>query len=396
MADKNDGGDKTEKPTPKRLHEARKKGQVAKSREVTSTFQLVIALALGAAATAALGARLGALTEQVLALVPAGTADGRFITSLRSIGWSSLEVLLWMTAIAVLPIAVAGWLAEYLQAGPVLSFEKLKPKLEHLNPAEGIKRMFTMDNLVEVVKAVLMTALLGLIGWLVLRTALADIVSLARRTDLASAAALGPALRDVTLRTLGWTVGVFALVSMLDAAYQHHSFIKKLRMSRRDIQQEVKDNEGDPHIKAQRRQAHEEWSQRNAVEAVRAANVLVVNPTHVAIALDYDRETCPVPSVAAKGEDHVARAMREAAEDAGVPIVRNVDLARDLLACTDVGDAVPPDLFEIVAEVILWAREARQEMERQRGGPDLQGRARVPVPGEDLTRYDGNAAGAPR
>ncbi|MCM5678279.1 type III secretion system export apparatus subunit SctU [Schlegelella sp. S2-27] len=396
MADKNDGGDKTEKPTPKRLQEARKKGQVAKSREVTSTFQLVVVLAFGAAVSAGLGARLGALTEQVLALVPTGAADGRFITSLRSIGWLSLEMLLWLTAIAALPVAAAGWLAEYLQAGPVLSFEKIKPKLEHLNPAEGIKRMFTMDNLVEVVKAVFKTALLGLIGWLVLRAALADIVSLARRADLASVAALGPALWDVTLRTLGWTVGVFALVSMLDAAYQHHSFIKKLRMSRRDIQQEVKDNEGDPHIKAQRRQAHEEWSQRNAVEAVRAANVLVVNPTHVAIALDYDRETCPVPSVAAKGEDHVARAMREAAEDAGVPIVRNVDLARDLLARTNVGDAVPPDLFEIVAEVILWAREARQEMEHQRGGADLQGRARVPVPGEDQTRYDGNAAGAPR
>jgi type III secretion protein U len=176
------------------------------------------------------------------------------------------------------------------------------------------------------------------------------------------------------------TVAAFVLVALLDMVWQRHSFIKKMRMSRRDIRQEMKESEGDPYVKQQRQQAHMEWTQRNAQQAARQANVLVVNPTHVAIAIDYDRDDCPVPTVSAKGEDHVARAMREAAEEAGVPIVRNIELAHDLLARGAVGAIVPADLFDIVAEVILWAREVRDHMAS--GTPPRQS-----APGEDLTRY---------
>ena len=124
--------------------------------------------------------------------------------------------------------------------------------------------------------------------------------------------------------------------------------------------------------------------------------MLVVNPTHIAIAIDYDRETCPVPTIAAKGEDHVARAMREAAEEAGVPIVRNMPLARDLLARAEIGEIVPSELFDIIAEVILWAREVREVVQAQRdAGPRrptplaLPARPRIAAPGEDLTQYTG-------
>jgi flagellar biosynthesis protein FlhB len=166
-----------------------------------------------------------------------------------------------------------------------------------------------------------------------------------------------------------------------------------MRMSLRDIKQEYKESEGDPHVKQQRKQAHQEWSQRNQAQAARNANVLVVNPTHVAIAIDYDRDSSPVPTIAAKGEDHVARAMREAAEEAGVPIVRNVPLARDLLARAEVGEIVPGDLFEIIAEVILWAREVRERVDAQRREADGDilsnplPAPRIPAPGEDLTHY---------
>jgi len=119
--------------------------------------------------------------------------------------------------------------------------------------------------------------------------------------------------------------------------------------------------------------------------------VLVVNPTHIAIAIDYDRETNPVPTIAAKGEDHVARSMRHAAEEAGVPIVRNIPLARDLLKRAEVGEVIPADLFDIIAEVILWAREVRAEVEAQRSNEMPQAaaapRRRLQAPGEDLTHY---------
>jgi flagellar biosynthesis protein FlhB len=135
----------------------------------------------------------------------------------------------------------------------------------------------------------------------------------------------------------------------------------------------------------------QEWSQRNSANAARNAAALVVNPTHIAIAIDYDRELNPVPTIAAKGEDHVARAMREAAEEAGVPIVRNVPLARDLLRRGEVGEIIPADLFDIIAEVILWAREVRAEVEAQRNNEavalDDAPRRRVVAPGEDLTHY---------
>jgi flagellar biosynthetic protein FlhB/type III secretion protein U len=291
-------------------------------------------------------------------------------------------------------VAALGTLVEYLQAGPVLAFEKVAPKLEHLNPAEGIKRMFSLDNLVELIKGILKTALLLGIGWAVARLLLPDALRLSTATDQ-PAQHFGGLVWQATVKTLAWTVGVFAGVAFLDTLWTRHRFTKKLRMSMRDIKQEMKESEGDPHLKQQRKQAHAEWSQRNQAAAARGANALVVNPTHVAIAIDFEPGRCPVPTVSAKGEDHVARAMREAAEEAGVPIVRNVPLARELLARCEEGEVVPPDLFDVLAEVIVWAEGVREQLKweaaradpyRRDGVPPEAPRAR-PAPGEDLTPH---------
>lgn len=357
MADKNDGGDKTEQPTPKKLQDARKKGQVPKSKDVTSTVELLAWFALAVLA-------LGPVTRQLASVIEAALASiGQpFAIAAPRLAAQALEALLVLSAWLLLPVAAVGLLTEFLQAGPVFALDKVKPKLENMNPVEGTKRMFTTDNLIEVAKAVGKTVLLLGVGWLVLRSLLPQIALL----PLGSRPmVVGTALWEVARPLLLWTLLLFTLVGVLDAAYQRWSFIKKMRMSRRDIRQEGKDNEGDPMIKAQRRQAHEEWSQRNAAQAARQAHVLVVNPTHVAIAIDYDREQCPVPTLAAKGEDEGARAMREAAEDAGVPILRNVGLARDLLARGEVGELVPSDLFDVIAEVILWARAERERQAAQ-------------------------------
>ncbi|EHR71411.1 flagellar biosynthesis pathway, component FlhB [Burkholderiales bacterium JOSHI_001] len=390
MSDKNDGGDKTEKPTPKRLEDARKKGDISKSREVTSTAVLAAALALGMLSLGYATDRLAALLQNLFSLVAQGWGEGGFAGVVRSLGMQAMEAALLLSALLMVPLAALGLLVEFLQAGPVMSFEKLKPKLENLNPVAGVKKMFSMDSLVEVLKAVLKTALLFLVGWLLVRSALPQMVGLAglgpqsvpRMVDL---------LGSLTLRLLTWTVALFALLSLLDAAYQRFSFTKKMRMSIRDIKQEMKESEGDPHVKQHRRQAAQEWSQRNSAQAARNANVLVVNPTHVAIAIHYDRDTSPVPTIAAKGEDEEARVMREAAFEAGVPVVRNVPLARDLLARGEVGEIIPADLFDIIAEVVLWAREVRAEVALQRGDTivptDIAQRRTVAAPGEDLTQY---------
>ncbi|MGE0802449.1 MAG: type III secretion system export apparatus subunit SctU [Lautropia sp.] len=387
MSGSDDSGDKTEKPTPKRLDDARKKGQVVKSRDVTGTVGLIVWLGIAALAVGYAAVRFEALCEALFATIGRGWTHTGFAAAARQLGAQAAEAALMLAAMVLVPPAVVDLLADFLQAGPVLSFEKLVPKLENLNPVEGVKRMFSLDNLVELLKSIAKTALLFFAGWLLVRSALPDLVALARRPDL-PAQVVGAMLWRLTLQLMIWTIALYGLVAVLDAAYQRYTFTKKLRMSLRDIKQEMKESEGDPHIKQHRRQMHQEWSQRNAQQAASNANVLIVNPTHIAIAIDYDRDDNPVPTIAAKAEGHAALAMREAAEQAGVPIVRNIPLARDLLARAEIGEIVPADLFDIIAEVILWAAEVRAEVDAQRSRDLIPPpHRRVAVPGEDLTRY---------
>ena len=386
MAEQNDGGDKTEQPTEKRLRDARKKGDVPKSKELTTTVTLLVWLVLGA-----LGLPLAHQRLDALALAVLDSLHKPFDFAAPAMGWMAFEAVLWVTALMLVPVMLVGLLVEFLQAGPVFTLEKVQVKLENLNPVAGVKKMFSVDNLIEVLKAAIKTCLLFFIGWTVVKLLMPQIVLL----PTAEPALTGTALWQVALKLLAWTVGVFALVSVLDVAWQRHSFTKKMRMSLRDIRQEMKESEGDPHVKAHRRQTQQEWSQRNAANAAAQANVLVVNPTHVAIAIDYDRESCPVPTLSAKGEDEVALAMREAAQAAGVPIVRNIPLARDMLVRAEVGEIVPQDLFEVMAEVILWAREVREQVQAHvdplhptpADAPTGRTKRRRPVPGEDLTHY---------
>lgn len=380
MAD-NDSGDKTEKPTPKKLKDARKKGDVAKSKDVTNTVVLILWVALLGLGVSYAGERLMVLLDVALS-VP--NKDGDFVHQLSAVGGVAIEALLIVSAMFLVPVAVFGTLIDFLQIGPILSFEKIKPKMENLSLTSGLKRMFGMDNLVEVLKHILKTALLFFIAWQVFKAFLPQLALL----PTSDPATVGTALWELTFKLFAWTVGIFSLISILDAGYQKYSHTKKLRMSMRDIKQEYKDSEGDPMIKQKRREAHQEWSQQSATQAAKDSNVVIVNPTHVAIALDYDRDNCPAPTISAKGEDYVARAMREAAEEEGVPILRNVGLARELLANAQEGDVVPGGLFDIIAEVILWATEVQKEIELQKTQPTepLPERKYTP-PGEDLTSY---------
>lgn len=382
MSDKNNSGDKTEKPTPKRLKDARKKGDVSKSKDVSSTVVMILWIVLLGATSFYIIDRISNLLSQTFSAIG---ANDNFLYALRHFGYEAFVTLLQISLILIIPTALFGVLVEFLQAGPVITLEKIKPKMEHLNPASGLKRMFSLDNLVEVFKSIFKTALLFMIGWLIIRSFIPDLAKLPESIT----PYIGKTLWSIVLLLIIWTVGIFSLVAILDAGYQRFSYTKKLRMSMRDIKQEFKENEGDPMIKQQRRQAHQEWSQQGAMDAARSANVIVVNPTHLAIALDYDREKTPVPTVSAKGEDHVARAMREAAEEAQVPILRNEDLARSLYADVEEGDIIPSDMFDVVAEVILWSKQVREQMNSD---SDNEQSDNYEPPGEDLTRYPETSA----
>lgn len=367
----NEGADKTEQPTPKRLQDARKKGDVSKSKDVASVAVLVGWLVLAALLTGYVGRRFSRAFEAAF-----NGMDQPFATAFERVGLEAALAFVVISAVLLAPIALFGTLVEFLQVGPVFTTEKMKFKLDHLNPGAGLKRMFNTDNLFEVVKSILKTALLVGITWIVVTGEFNRVVKL-------PAAGPDEALHAIISGTRGLlilTVVVFVLVSVLDAAYQRFSFIKKMRMSRRDIKQEHKDSDGDPHVKAQRRQMHQEWAGQNAVGAARDASVLVVNPTHLAIALDYDPAEHTLPIVAAKGEGLMARNMRAAAEEAGVPVMRNVPLARAMYERVAVEGAVPEDLFTAVAEVIVWARRVREETEaRAKAGEPPEATAASPA-----------------
>lgn len=363
MADKDKGGDKTELPTPRRLRDARKKGDVAKSREIGSTVVTMVWLViffLGAGYVARLIADLALAT---VVRAPGGV----FSDALLSVGSHAIYVLLLTSALLLIPVAVIGTLAESLQIGPILTGEKLKPTLDKLNPIEGLKRMFGKDGLVEMVKTLAKALILVTIVALMLVQLLPKLGAMLQLASWSPVAGTGAAAAQIslditlelTIRLLGWTVAAFLMVAILDRVWTKHSFTKKMMMSRRDIKQEYKSDEGDPHVKAHRRQMHQEWGNSNAVGAAGSANALLVNPTHIAIALDYDETSCPVPIVAGKGEGPLAAAMRAEAERNNVPIIRNIAAARALWAEGAVGDIIPEDMFDAVAEIILWAKRAR-------------------------------------
>jgi type III secretion protein U len=364
VAEKNDGGDKTEQPTPKRLADARKKGDVAKSRDVTATVTLFVWALVFLFGIGFAGSRLIDLFDGTFTAVAAGRP---FAPVAADLGWNALSALLFITAAALVPPAIAGFLSEFLQAGGIFTLDKVKPGLDKMNPVEGIKRMFSIDNLGELVKTLAKAVLIVAVMWLVFKGAMPAIFGGAGPAWLASGATDGRAAAGAALMSSGtvvrdalmWTFGVFLFVAVLDMAWQRHRYIKKLRMSMRDIREESKENEGNPLIKSSRRQLHEEWANQNAIGAARQANVLVVNPTHIAIALDYDADRCPVPVMTAKGEGPLAQAMRAAAVEAGVPIVRHVPVARGLYEDGQVDAVIPRDMFDAIAQIVLWAQKAR-------------------------------------
>ena len=352
MSDEQNSGDRTEEPTARRLADARKRGEVSKSREVGATAGLLAALAIG-------GVSIGWASNQFAGLVELAIAsiDLPFEQAAAALARASVWALVSIVLAVALPMAIIAVLADFLQIGPVFSAEPLSLKLERLDLVKGLKRMFSGDGLVELVKSLLKTLVLATIAWLVVREMMARTGWFAD----SNAQAFGNALRVSTTHLLGWTVAIFSVVAIADVLYQRYAFRKRMRMTRSEIQREHKEDEGDPYIKRRRRELHQEWSERNALSAAQRANVIVMNPTHVAIALDYDPETTPVPMVSAKGEDALALEMRDSAHDAGVPVLQDIGLARALLARAEIGVAVPDDLFDAVAQAIIWARGVREK-----------------------------------
>ena len=347
---------RTEEPTPKKLREARRQGQVPKSKELGSAAVL-LATAMVLSATG--GPMADALSAAVRAAI-AASVDLREGAEL-----AMLEVGAQVFSMAVTPVLVgamlAGALAAFLQVGPLLALEAVAPDPKRLDPVKGIQNIFAQRQLVELLKAIAKILIIGYVAYDVLVGGLPGLLGLIGRSPTAALHAAG----ELGLDLLFQVGGAMAAVAVVDVVYQRYRHRRDQHMTKDEVKREHKDAEGDPHAKQQRERLHQEIVDHSTLEDVRRADVLVVNPTHLAVALRYDAEAgAEAPEVVAKGQEHLARRMIDVAREAGVPIMRDVSLAHSLYDL-DVGDEIPEVLYEAVAAVLkaAWTERGRGDSE---------------------------------
>ena len=354
-------GERTEPPSPKRLQDARKKGNVSKSEEVVSIGVLLAAVfalrSLGPAMTSNLQALMREDLGRSFRTDLTATSSMELFRSTGTHAILGLLPLLGVMALAAIALSVA-------QTGLMLSGAQLNPKLSNINPGAGFKRIISKDGLVNMVKAIAKMSVISVVVWMTMSARLAEIVSLGQLpVPLASArlAALG---FDVALRA-GLVLFILALA---DYAWQRRKWTKSLMMSQEDVRQENRETEGDPQIKAAIRRRQQQLMNR-MIAAVPKADVVVTNPTHYAVAIKYDPLTMQAPIVVAKGERLLALRIKEVAQKAGVPVLEEPPLARALFASVAIGNPVPANLFRAVAEVLAWVYAIRQRMPARRPRP---------------------------
>ncbi len=340
-------GERTEPATPKRREEARKKGQVPRSHELVTAGALLVVFLLLHQSGAGLVERLARFLAE--ALDAAGSGE---VTDGQVAAWYFQAAAFFLTTVAPLFLVAlgAGLTLNYLQVGFVFTGTPLTPDLGKLNPGRGLQRLFSRHALVELIKSLAKVALIGWAAYGALRPAL-DLVLGLNQTDLGE---VFPTLETLVYRVgLRVSLALFVL-ALFDYAYQRWDYGRNLRMSKQEVKDELKQQEGDPQVKGQIRSRMRQMAMRRMMQRVPQADVVITNPTHLAVALRYDAKTMRAPEVVAMGADYVAQRIRELAEEHGVPVVENPPLARALWATGDIGQAVPVDLYQAVAEVLAF------------------------------------------
>ncbi|MEK0086059.1 EscU/YscU/HrcU family type III secretion system export apparatus switch protein [Benzoatithermus flavus] len=354
MAEEHDGSQKTEAPSQRRLQEARERGQVVASREVATALSFVAA-ALACAASASQAAQ----TVVTVGRVFLAEAAARGIDQ----GWLGpflREAVIHVGAALALPAlacAAAPVLGAVLQNAVVWTAEPLRPKLERISPLAGAKRLLSLRALLELVKSL---AKIGLVGTALL------LLLWPERGAILAAGRLEPGpfaayLANLPLEVLAVAALVAALIAAADYGQQWLAFMRQMRMSRRELQDELKQSEGDPHTRQRLKSLRLERTRRRMMAELPKATVVIANPTHVAVALRYVGGETPAPKVLAKGVDALALRIRAAAEAHGIPVVENPPLARALHTACGIGEFIPPAHYQAVAEIVSYVMRLNDE-----------------------------------
>jgi flagellar biosynthetic protein FlhB len=363
MADESqDQSQKTEEPTPKRLEEARRKGQVPSSREVNHWFMILAGTIVLMGMLPAAGRDMIGLLERFLEQPEAISAD--FGNLQAVLGQTVSGVGLVMMPIFLL-LVVAALAAGLLQTGVLFAPEHLKPQLDRISIASGAKRLFSLRAVSEFLKGIAKLAVVGTVAVFLLWPALGGLEKLP-----------STAVQDST--ALMWRlasrlmIGVLAIVTLIAAAdflYQKLQFLRQMRMSRQEIRDEMKQSEGDPAVKGRLRQIRRERARQRMVQAVKTASVVVTNPTHYAVALKYELDAMPAPVVVAKGIDHLALKIREIARENDVPVMESPPLARALYAGVEIDEEIPVEHYKAVAEIIGFVLRLKGRLPQRRVQP---------------------------
>lgn len=348
-----DNGDRTEAPTPRRREESRKKGQVPKTQEAGAAVILVTSGLLLQSGGAGLGRSFAELFGNSVRLMSTTAGPAGAPGFVQNVGWTMLGVLAPFMA----ALAGAALLVGAVQGRGVLTLEPLKPKADKLDVVKNAGRVWGAKAPAELAKNLLKLAVVAGAVYLVLGSALEDLRALSQQSPLA----LLSVMKQYGSRVLIAAGVSFLFLALADYGFQVWQNERQLKMSRQEIKQENKDSEGDPHVKSRRRSMAASMARRRMMLAVSEADVVVTNPTHIAVALQYDPDISDAPIVLAMGERKMAQRIKELARNAGVPTLENKPLARALFATAEVGAPIPLELYKAVAEVLAWVF-------RQRGG----------------------------
>ena len=354
-----EGGEKTEPATAKKLRDAREEGKVARSKELTAAFDLIVLFLVLKIFISFVSERLMNVFSYAYNMIPdfvemnakdvSGQAVGTLISDVL------LQIIIVCTPFFIFGVAVTLVLSIY-QVGWKVTTKPMHPKLDKFNPVNGFKRMFSSESLFELVKSIFKIGLIAYIAYSSIKDE-ADNLFILYEISLSQAIVLtGTIVLDTGLK-----ISIaYLLIGIADYIYQKYKFSEDMKMTKQEVKDEYKNTEGNPEIKGRQRQKMREVSQRRMMQDVPKADVVITNPTHYAVAIKYDAETSKAPIVLAKGEDYLAKKIKETAKEHQVEIVENKPLARMLYANVDIGQEIPPELYQAVAEVLAMVYNTRQ------------------------------------
>lgn len=356
MAEDSDPESKTEEATPRKLEEARKKGDVAKSPDVAAAMSL-------AGATAVLLIGGGYFSRQMAEdMLPFLAEPHAMIGGLQAgagveIGMRAVWAVTPFLAALMLAVIVGGVGGNLAQSGFLFTAEKIKPKWSAVSPLSGFKRIFGPDGIVQFIKTFLKLVAIGAVCWWVLKPHTRELENLAAM----SPAMILPFARDLAASLMISALIFLAFTAGADFIWQKFRFAKRMRMTKEETKEDYKQTEGDPHVKGKLRQIRMQRSRQRMMQAVPSATVVITNPTHYSVALRYEPDQGDAaPICVAKGVDAVAFRIREMAKENGVPVVENVPLARALYATVEVDEVIPREHFEAAAKVIGFVMQGRK------------------------------------